>query len=85
MNQRYMLLQSWERAALNGYARQNGFRLPSEGAYWHTFGILLRDARSGDNFAPSHFAGAITRRPTCIVTLSPPAKIENRLHSLFAE
>lgn len=85
MNQRYTLLQLWERAALNRYARQNGFRLPSEGAFWHTLGALLRDARTNENFAPLHFSPVAPRCRSCIIILSPPAKIENRLHSLFAE
>ena len=84
MNPRHTPLQSWERAALNRYARQNHFEFRSDGAFWHTFGALLRGANAGERFARSHFTYRVAPSRTCLMPLAA-VKIEHRLVSLFAE
>ncbi len=85
MNQRYTPLQSWERAALDFYARQNHFPTPLESAFWHTYGALLRGALAIEDCARLSFLSVAPGRSCHTVSAIPAVKIENRLYSLFAE
>lgn len=84
MNPRHTPLQSWERAALERYAQQYGVSSLHAGAFWHTYGVMLRNASTSVFFTRSHRVRSASRLSHSATPLAA-VKIENRLYSLFAE